>query len=89
MECKHDMWVGAVWAWIFYTKSNICSGGKWHEWDSNNREDAIEYAKKHYIPMTTTKNPIYSCDKKPLAHWVMRSIVYLLLTMGDLNKYNW
>jgi argininosuccinate synthase len=64
MECKHDMWVGAVWAWIFYTKSNICSGGKWHEWDSNNREDAIEYAKKHYIPMTTTKNPIYSCDKK-------------------------
>jgi argininosuccinate synthase len=35
----------------------------WREWDIKGREDAIEYAKKHNIPVKATKKKIYSQDR--------------------------
>eukprot|EP00252_Welwitschia_mirabilis_P001148 TRINITY_DN1107_c0_g1_i1.p1 TRINITY_DN1107_c0_g1~~TRINITY_DN1107_c0_g1_i1.p1 ORF type:complete len:422 (+),score=98.16 TRINITY_DN1107_c0_g1_i1:315-1580(+) len=35
----------------------------WREWDIKGREDAIEYAKKHNIPIPVTKKSIYSRDR--------------------------
>ncbi|KAL5186403.1 Argininosuccinate synthase, chloroplastic [Glycine soja] len=35
----------------------------WREWDITGREDAIEYAKKHSIPVPVTKKSIYSRDR--------------------------
>uniref|UniRef100_A0A0R0JQZ9 argininosuccinate synthase n=1 Tax=Glycine max TaxID=3847 RepID=A0A0R0JQZ9_SOYBN len=35
----------------------------WREWDITGREDAIEYAKKHNIPVPVTKTSIYSRDR--------------------------
>jgi argininosuccinate synthase len=35
----------------------------WREWDIRSREDAIEYAAKHGIPVTATKEKIYSRDR--------------------------
>ncbi|KAJ1380464.1 Rossmann-like alpha/beta/alpha sandwich fold [Sesbania bispinosa] len=35
----------------------------WREWDITGREDAIEYAKKHNIPVPVTKKSIYSRDR--------------------------
>ncbi|MEO0292836.1 MAG: argininosuccinate synthase [candidate division WOR-3 bacterium] len=34
----------------------------WREWDLKSREDEIEYAKAHGIPVTSTKEKIYSTD---------------------------
>jgi len=34
----------------------------WREWDIRSREDAIEYAAKHNVPVTATKKSIYSRD---------------------------
>lgn len=34
----------------------------WRIWDIKSREDAIEYAQKHNIPITVTKEKIYSVD---------------------------
>ncbi|KAL5543947.1 hypothetical protein UlMin_007731 [Ulmus minor] len=34
----------------------------WREWDIKGREDAIEYAKKHNVPVPVTKKSIYSRD---------------------------
>ncbi|BFG32331.1 hypothetical protein CerSpe_186050 [Prunus speciosa] len=34
----------------------------WREWDITGREDAIEYAKKHNVPVPVTKKSIYSRD---------------------------
>ncbi|MCP5094849.1 MAG: argininosuccinate synthase [Chloroflexi bacterium] len=34
----------------------------WREWDIRSREDAIDYAKKHNVPVTHTKKSIYSRD---------------------------
>ena len=34
----------------------------WREWDIRSREDAIDYAKKHNIPVTATVEKIYSND---------------------------
>ncbi|XP_050382377.1 argininosuccinate synthase, chloroplastic-like [Argentina anserina] len=34
----------------------------WREWDITGREDAIEYAKKHNVPVPVTKQSIYSRD---------------------------
>lgn len=34
----------------------------WREWDIMGREDAIEYAKKHNVPVPVTKKSIYSRD---------------------------
>ncbi|XP_071920460.1 argininosuccinate synthase, chloroplastic-like isoform X1 [Coffea arabica] len=35
----------------------------WREWEIRGREDAIEYAKKHSIPVPVTKKSIYSRDR--------------------------
>ena len=35
----------------------------WREWDIRSREDALEYAKKHNVPVTATKKSIYSRDR--------------------------
>jgi argininosuccinate synthase len=35
----------------------------WREWDIRSREDAIDYADKHHIPITATKKSIYSRDR--------------------------
>ncbi|KAG6551167.1 hypothetical protein Mapa_007402 [Marchantia paleacea] len=35
----------------------------WREWDIKGREDAIDYAKKHDIPVPVTKKSIYSRDR--------------------------
>ncbi|KAM7254192.1 hypothetical protein ACFE04_031874 [Oxalis oulophora] len=35
----------------------------WREWDIQGREDAIDYAKKHNVPVPVTKKSIYSRDR--------------------------
>jgi argininosuccinate synthase len=35
----------------------------WREWDIKSREDAIEYAKKHNVPISQTTTKIYSRDR--------------------------
>ncbi|HEU4564065.1 MAG TPA: argininosuccinate synthase [Gemmatimonadaceae bacterium] len=35
----------------------------WREWDIRSREDAIEYAAKHGVPVAATKEKIYSRDR--------------------------
>ena len=35
----------------------------WREWDIRSREDAIAYAEKHGIPITATREKIYSRDR--------------------------
>jgi argininosuccinate synthase len=35
----------------------------WREWNIKSREDAIDYANKHQIPITATKEKIYSEDR--------------------------
>ena len=35
----------------------------WREWDIRSREDALEYAKKHNVPVAATKKSIYSRDR--------------------------
>jgi len=69
----------------------------WREWDITGREDAIEYAKKHNIPVPVTKKSIYSRDRNlwHLSHEVLlisidRFIVFSLsptYTMLKLNDY--
>lgn len=48
----------------------------WREWDIRSREDAIEYAEKHNVPLTVTKEKIYSRD---------RNIWHLSHEGGDLE----
>eukprot|EP00249_Psilotum_nudum_P014768 c24991_g1_i1 orf=503-1984(-) len=35
----------------------------WREWDIRGREDAIEYAKEHNVPVPVTKKSLYSRDR--------------------------
>ncbi|NLU50770.1 MAG: argininosuccinate synthase [Syntrophomonadaceae bacterium] len=35
----------------------------WREWNIKSREDAIEYARKHNVPVSVTKEKIYSRDR--------------------------
>ena len=35
----------------------------WREWEIRSREDAIDYARKHNVPITTTEKSIYSRDR--------------------------
>src|SRR5215213_5840026 len=35
----------------------------WREWDIRSREDAIAYAEKHNVPVTATRQKIYSHDR--------------------------
>ncbi|KAK7317322.1 hypothetical protein RJT34_01446 [Clitoria ternatea] len=48
----------------------------WREWDITGREDAIEYAKKHNVPVPVTKKSMYSWDRNlwHLSHEAFSSI---------------
>lgn len=35
----------------------------WREWDIRSREDALAYAKKHHVPVTASREKIYSRDR--------------------------
>jgi argininosuccinate synthase len=35
----------------------------WREWDIRSREDAIAYAEKHHVPVTASREKIYSRDR--------------------------
>jgi argininosuccinate synthase len=35
----------------------------WREWDIRSREDAIAYAESHHVPVTATRDKIYSRDR--------------------------
>ena len=35
----------------------------WREWDIKSREDALEYAEKHNVPVTASREKIYSRDR--------------------------
>jgi argininosuccinate synthase len=35
----------------------------WREWDIKSREDALDYAKKHNVPVTASREKIYSRDR--------------------------
>jgi argininosuccinate synthase len=49
----------------------------WREWDIKGREDAIEYAKNHNIPVKATKEKSYSQDRNV---WHISHEVNLLCT---------
>ena len=44
----------------------------WREWDIVSREDAIDYAAKHNIPIQQSKAKIYSRDRNLVAHLARR-----------------
>ncbi|XP_022923631.1 argininosuccinate synthase, chloroplastic-like [Cucurbita moschata] len=48
---------------FFALNPNLNVVAPWREWDITGREDAIEYAKKHNIPVPVTKKSIYSRDR--------------------------
>ena len=52
----------------------------WREWDITGREDAIEYAKKHNIPVPVTKTSIYSRDRNlwHLSHEVCFAAIFTI-----------
>lgn len=54
----------------------------WREWDITGREDAIEYAKKHNVPVPVTKKSIYSRDRNlwHLSHEVKCSVSKLAVS---------
>ena len=44
----------------------------WREWDIRSREDALEYAAKHNVPVTATVKSIYSRDSNLMASFARR-----------------
>ncbi|KAL2321696.1 hypothetical protein Fmac_026075 [Flemingia macrophylla] len=48
---------------FFALNPNLNIVAPWREWEITGREDAIEYAKKHNVPVPVTKNSIYSRDR--------------------------
>ncbi|CAA6668306.1 unnamed protein product [Spirodela intermedia] len=48
---------------FFCPESQLNVVAPWREWDIRGREDAIEYAKKHNVPVPVTKKSIYSRDR--------------------------
>jgi argininosuccinate synthase len=59
----------------------------WREWDITGREDAIEYAKKHNVPVPVTKKSIYSRDRNlwHLSHEVCFVVILNLILFIVLN----
>jgi len=51
----------------------------WREWDITGREDAIEYAKKHNVPVPVSKKSIYSRDRNlwHLSHEVLSIFLFI------------
>jgi argininosuccinate synthase len=63
----------------------------WREWDITGREDAIEYAKKHNVPVPVTKKSIYSRDRNlwQITHEVsFQVIIIVALNLVQDNRYN-
>jgi argininosuccinate synthase len=63
----------------------------WREWDITGREDAIEYAKKHNVPVPVTKKSIYSRDRNlwHITHEVsFQVIIIVALNLVQDNRYN-
>lgn len=56
----------------------------WREWDIKGREDAIEYAKAHNIPVVATKKSIYSRDRNlwHISHEVGRLATCIFLKIN-------
>jgi argininosuccinate synthase len=62
----------------------------WREWDITGREDAIEYAKKHNVPVPVTKKSIYSRDRNlwHITHEVgFQVILIVALNLMESNQY--
>lgn len=66
----------------------------WREWEITGREDAIEYAKMHNVPVPVTKKSIYSRDRNlwHLSHEVIDvvqffKITYVCTCIRLLNQY--
>ena len=38
----------------------------WREWNIQSREDALEYAEEHHVPVTATRKSLYSRDRNSL-----------------------
>jgi len=59
----------------------------WREWDITGREDAIEYAKKHNVPVPVSKKSIYSRDRNlwHLSHEVLS--IFLFIASIVLSKH--
>lgn len=47
---------------FFALNPNLKVVAPWREWDITGRQDAIQYAKDHNIPIPVTKESIYSRD---------------------------
>ena len=56
----------------------------WREWDITGREVAIEYAKKHNVPVPVSKKSIYSRDRNlwHLSHEVL-SIFLIIISFSQ------
>ncbi|CAN5747491.1 argininosuccinate synthase [soil metagenome] len=52
----------------------------WREWDIRSREDALDYAAAHYVPVTATREKIYSRD---------RNLWHISHEGGPLEDPNW
>jgi hypothetical protein len=61
----------------------------WREWDITGREDAIEYAKKHNVPVPVSKKSIYSRDRNlwHLSHEVYITYCPVGSLVGFLELY--
>jgi hypothetical protein len=61
----------------------------WREWDITGREDAIEYAKKHNVPVPVSKKSIYSRDRNlwHLSHEVYITYCPVGSLIGFLELY--
>jgi len=62
----------------------------WREWNITGREDAIEYAKKHNVPVPVTKKSIYSRDRNlwHITHEVGFEVTLIVaLNLIESNRY--
>ncbi|KAI9108925.1 hypothetical protein K1719_020230 [Acacia pycnantha] len=48
---------------FFALNSKLSVVAPWREWDITGREEAIDYAEKHKVPVPVTRKSIYSRDK--------------------------
>ncbi|PWA79983.1 Argininosuccinate synthase, chloroplastic [Artemisia annua] len=62
----------------------------WREWDITGREDAIEYAKKHNVPVPVTKKSIYSRDRNlwHLSHEVPITRINTMFPLANVCLLN-
>ncbi|CBI20083.3 unnamed protein product, partial [Vitis vinifera] len=66
----------------------------WREWDIAGSEEAIEYARKHSVPVPVTKNSIFCRDRNVwhISHEVSVVVVLnlaLVIVMGGGGVFTW